>query len=116
MSRNRWQAAFVVAFIGQCLALYWPRTPTVSPGLPSDKIVHVLLFAVVAAIGVRAGLPRAWVIGLLLSQAVLSELIQEWFLSGRGGDVRDLAADALGIAIGILAGRAWIGRVGQGDR
>lgn len=103
MIRSGWRLAFVLAFAVQCAALYWPRTPAVATGLPLDKVVHVSLFAAVAALGVLSGLPTRWlVIGLAL-QGVVSELVQGT-MPGRSADVRDLLADAAGIMMGVAFG------------
>jgi hypothetical protein len=105
-----WRAAFAAAVAAQCLLLYWPRTPSVATGLPLDKVVHFTIFAVVAALGLRAGFRSTVIVALLLCQAVLSELVQGFVLPQRGGDPADFAADALGIATGVAFGRWWVRR------
>ncbi len=113
MSLPLWRAAFALSLAGQCIALYWPRTPSIGSGLPLDKVVHVALFAGVAALGTRAGLRMRWLVLLLSLQAVVSEVVQGWLLPGRGTEAADLLADAVGIAAGLLIGRWWLGRVGS---
>lgn len=107
--RTTWLAAFWLSAALQCLALYSPRTPAGPSGLPLDKIVHILLFAAVAAIGVMAGIPRRWLITGLLMQAMASELVQGALLDNRGADPWDFAADLVGIAVGLLIGE-WLVR------
>ena len=108
MSRTGWRIAFITGFGLQSLVLYWPNPPGVgATGIPLDKIVHIAIFAAVAALGVRAGLPRAPVGALLAVQAICSELLQAWLVPGRGGDLGDLLADAVGIGVGILIGWRW---------
>ena len=51
-------------------------------------------------LAMRAGVSPRWTVGLMLAQAVLSETVQQLWLSQRGGDVLDLAADVVGIAAG----------------
>lgn len=100
--RRRGLAA--AAFGVQCLALYAPRAPGPPGGLPLDKVAHLALFAVVTALAIWAGLPRRWVIVAMVGQAVLSEAIQEVLLVDRSGDLADLTADLVGIALGIAIG------------
>jgi hypothetical protein len=96
---------FVTALAIQFWVLYVPRAPGVQSSLPLDKVVHVGLFAVVTWLGLRAGIPRAWVIGAMILQAGASELVQHYFLAQRGGDWWDFAADLAGVAIGL-----WLAR------
>lgn len=100
----RWfRIAFVLAFLVQCWALYVPRPPSVDSGLPLDKVVHIGVFAVVTWLGLRAG--WRWVVPLMVVQAVVSELVQLYFLPSRGGDWWDLTADLLGVALGWALAR-----------
>lgn len=99
-TRRTWQIALAAALLVQMWALYVPRPPSVDTGLPLDKVVHFALFAAVTWLGIRAGLSPHWVVGLMLAQAVLSETVQQLWLSERGGDVLDVAADVAGIAAG----------------
>jgi len=98
-----WRWAFAVAVVVQLLALYAPSAPAPPSGLPLDKVVHVGVFAAVAWTGIRAGLPVRWVVGVLLAQSVVSELVQHFWLPHRSGDWRDAAADA----VGTLVAAAW---------
>jgi hypothetical protein len=102
--RSTWIAAFWISVVAQCLALYSPSTPAGPSGLPVDKVVHVLLFGVVAAIGMLAVIPRQWLLIGLLLQAVVSELVQGALLADRGADVWDFVADVVGIGAGLLVG------------
>jgi VanZ family protein len=87
------------------LVLYWPRVVS-GGGIPfADKLVHIVIFGLVAATGLCARLPVAWLVGVLVAQAVVSELVQHWFLANRTGDPRDVAADLIGVAVGVLVGR-----------
>lgn len=96
------RAAFVAAVVANLVVLYWPRQVS-DGGIPyADKIVHVGIFAVVAVAGVRARIPVAWLVGLLVGHAVSSELVQHWLLANRSGDPADVAADLVGIAVGVV--------------
>jgi hypothetical protein len=105
LNQRAWLAAFLVAIAVQCVLLYIPRTPSVDSGLPIDKVVHVAMFAAVAATGVRAGVDVRILVVALVAQAVLSEVIQWALLPGRGGDPVDAMADLAGIAVGVALGR-----------
>jgi hypothetical protein len=109
------RAAFAAAVIANFAVLYWPRAVS-QGGIPfADKVVHVAIFAVVAATGRRAGVPLGWLVGLLAAQAVTSELVQHWFLVNRTGDPADVAADLVGVAVGVLLGRKLAPRTGVGS-
>lgn len=100
-----WSVAFAVALLAQCWALYTPNAPSGPDfGLPMDKVVHLLMFAAVAWLGVRAGIPPAWMGALMVVQAGISEVIQRSVMTTRSGDWWDFAADLVGIVIGITAG------------
>ncbi len=88
---------FGVALLVQVWALYVPSAPSVDTGLPLDKVVHAALFALVTWLGLRLG--YRWIIPAMVAQAALSELVQSWFLPQRSGDIADLLADLLGIAL-----------------
>jgi hypothetical protein len=47
----------------------------------------------------------AWLAGLLAVHAVSSELVQHWLLANRSGDPADVAADLLGVGLGLAV--AW---------
>jgi VanZ family protein len=110
---HRWaRAVFAAAVFANLVVLYWPR-PVSQGGIPdADKIVHAAIFAVVAASGLRARLPLAWVVGLLAAHAVTSELVQHWFLANRTGDPADVAADLVGVAVGVFIGLKLASRTG----
>lgn len=109
-----WRLAALAALLVQCAMLYWPTPAGPQSDLPLDKAAHFLAFAVVAALGVRAGIPVRWVAGLLVVQAGASELLQHLLLPDRSGDLFDLAADLLGTAAGLVLGLAWSARSQRG--
>ncbi|QTR06354.1 VanZ family protein, partial [Saccharothrix algeriensis] len=97
---------FVTAGLLSVIILFTPQSgvPDSPPG--TDKVVHVLLFALLAATGLYARLPRAALLAGLVGYAAVSEVLQ-WLIVplGRGGDVVDGLVDVLGVALGWLVGR-----------
>jgi hypothetical protein len=103
-ARRRW--VFGALVLLQCAVLYSPRSVDSPDDLPLDKVVHALVFGLVAWAGVRAGVPTGWLVGLLVSNAVLSEVVQERLLAHRSGDPWDAVADVVGTVIGVFLARA----------
>ena len=87
------------------MVLFAPRgvgTPLL-PG--ADKVVHLLLFAALAATTRwRFGSAGAR-LGAVVAYAVLSELVQARVLPERSGDAYDVVADLTGAAAGWLLTR-----------
>jgi hypothetical protein len=101
------------AIVLQLAVLYVPRAPQVpTGGLPLDKAVHLVVFALPVVALVAAGLPRGWVVGVMAVHAVLSELVQGALLNQRSGDPADVVADLAGVAIGALLTRPGAPRAG----
>jgi hypothetical protein len=101
---GRW-LIFAIVLVVQCWALYAPSIggPSLFPG--ADKVVHTALFLAVTWAGIRVGLPARWLIGVLIADAVISELVQS-ALPARDGSFFDVLADLLGVYLGWLAARA----------
>ena len=100
-----WRIAFVAAVALQLYGVYAPREAGPHVGLPQvDKIAHCFLFAAVAFTGLKVGVPARWLLGALVANAVVSELVQHWLLPQRDGDLFDALADLAGVALG-----AWLG-------
>ena len=89
--------------------------------LKPDKIVHLILFGVLSFLLIKAFMEQTSVrllssypkiISILISAlyGVLIEVLQEYFFSGRQGDVYDAMADALGALIGLWFFNRWIRR------
>lgn len=75
-----------------------------TPPTGSDKVAHVVLFAVPVGAAVLA-FRRPWLtVCALAVHAPLSEWLQSRLLPGRSGDVGDVVADLLGVALGVVAG------------
>ncbi|MGG5259318.1 VanZ family protein [Phycicoccus avicenniae] len=102
------------AVVLQLVVLYLPRDPGPLPFPQADKLVHLGVFLLPAALGLLAGLPARWVLGLLAGHAVLSEVVQALVLPARSGDPLDTIADLLGVALGALLARLpWVRRAGR---
>ena len=102
MSRHTRVAAAWAAVALQVAVLYVPRAPEApTVGLPVDKLVHVLVFALPTYALVRAGMGRGLVVVLMVAQALVSELVQAVALADRSGDVADLLADLVGVGIAV---------------
>jgi VanZ family protein len=103
----------VLAVVLQLVVLYLPQDPGPLPFPQADKLVHLSVFALPALLGLLAGLPGRWVVALLASHAVLSEVVQGLLLPGRSGDPVDAVADLVGVGLGVLAARLLAPRVGR---
>ncbi|KAB7743361.1 VanZ family protein [Nostocoides sp. F2B08] len=87
--------------------------PSGSAALPvphADKVVHALVFALPAVLGVLAGL-RPWLVGVILAvHAPVSEVVQHLWIPGRTGDPWDVVADVVGVFIGLAIGAVMLSR------
>jgi VanZ family protein len=102
-----WRIAFVAAVALQLYGVYAPQEAGPQVGIPQiDKVAHCFLFGAVAFTGLKVGLPARWLLGALAANAVVSELVQHWFLPHRDGDPFDSLADLAGVALG-----AWLATV-----
>lgn len=73
-----------------------------------DKVTHVVLFAGFGLLWLRvAPRRRAAVVGWGLALAVAIELLQSGLPINRSGDALDVVADALGLAVALVADAAW---------
>jgi len=93
-----------VAVLVSLVVLFGPSAG--GSGLPgADKVVHLLVFAALAATArwrFGAVLPALLAVG---AYAPFSELLQALALSGRNGDPLDVVADLTGAALGWVVGR-----------
>jgi len=101
---SRGTVAFaVVAVVAQLLVLYWPVVTVEGPVSWTDKVVHLVAFAVPTyAVGRALRSVRAAVV-IFAVHAPLSELVQHYAMPGRTGDVWDAAIDLVGVALGAAA-------------
>lgn len=90
---------FVTAALLSVVVLFTPESgvPSAPPG--TDKVIHTLLFALLAATGLHARLPRVLI--LLVIYAGVSEVLQEVITPlRRSGDWVDALVDVFGICLG----------------
>ena len=107
-----WRVGFGLACLIHLYGLYAPRQAADVQIPYSDKVFHLLLFASVAFLGLKVGVPSRWLLGFLVANAVVSELIQHFLLPHRSGDPFDSMADLAGVALG-----AWLGfRTARGSK
>jgi len=95
--------AFGLAVAANLWGLYAPSQPgpALIPG--ADKLAHAGSFALVMLTGLLAGVKPRLLAVVVAAHAVLSEVVQATLLPGRSGDIADLAADVIGMALGWLA-------------
>lgn len=106
-----WWVAFAGAVAVNLAVVFAPQPDVPGQGVPGlDKVVHVGVFAAVAVTGLRAGVPGRWLVPVLLTHAVTSEVIQARLLPDRSGDPWDALADAVGVALGWALHRAMARR------
>jgi VanZ family protein len=110
----RWRVALAVLLAVHLGVLYAPDTGGAPPFPNFDKIVHATTFASVVLAGLAAGLAARWWVPVVSAHALVSELVQHWLLPHRTGDVTDVLADLVGVAVGVLAVRllrraSWTG-------
>lgn len=110
-----------------CVLLLMPGGPSEAPGLLAklprgiDKVVHLALFAIEAALLDRAFVMLGWARSLRTATivAVLLAIGTEWgqsWVPRRGTDVFDLVANLGGVALAVWW-RARVGSVGAaGDQ
>lgn len=101
------QLAALAVVVGVPLGLWVGGAQPVAVGLvatPWDKVVHATVFALLAgAIGYVSGLSGWRVVALAFVGALTVGALDEWhqaYLPGRSAGWDDLAADALGAALG----------------
>jgi VanZ family protein len=99
-----WRTAFVAAVALQLYGVYAPREAGPHVGIPQvDKLAHMFLFGSVAFLGLKVRVPARWLLGTLVANAIVSELVQYWLLPQRDGDPFDVLSDLAGVALG-----AWL--------
>jgi hypothetical protein len=102
-----WWVALGVALAVQLVTLYSPEVVGAPQIAGMDKVVHVFVFAAPALAALLAGISVPWALGILAVHAPLSELVQHFALSHRSGDVSDVVADFVGVALGWSAFLVW---------
>lgn len=91
---------FCLAVLLSLVVLFLPASgvPSSPPG--TDKLVHLLLFAVLAVTARIAGGRTVPVLAGLVGYAALSEVAQALLPLGRSGDVLDGLVDVAGVLLG----------------
>lgn len=104
----RW-APLAVVFAVSLVVLFSPGSavPTGPPG--SDKVVHAVLFAALAATSLIARIPWWATLVWLAAYAALSEVLQATLPIHRSGDIGDWLADVVGalVATALAAPALW---------
>lgn len=96
------RGVFVVVVLVSLAVLFTPASGVPSAPAGVDKVVHVLLFGVLAVSGRWAGAGR-WVLAVILVvYASASELLQSLAVLNRSTSVADLLADVAGVAVGLV--------------
>lgn len=93
--------------------LYVPQAPGESPFPHSDKAIHVIVFAAPVFLAISLGFAQRWVAAVGAGHAVVSEMVQHVALPDRSGDIWDVAADLVGVGLGVLCARVvhgWLMR------
>ncbi|MCZ2816760.1 VanZ family protein [Modestobacter sp. VKM Ac-2984] len=100
------RGVFAVVVLVSLAVLFTPASGVPSAPAGVDKVVHVLLFAVLAVSGRWAGVGRAVLAIVLVVYAAVSELVQSLPVLNRSTSVVDLLADVAGVVVGLLVGDA----------
>jgi VanZ family protein len=109
--RRLWLSGGIAMLLVITVVCLLPSTELPSTGM-SDKTEHFLAFGALAfwfgSIVVRRDLP--WVALAAIAFGGLIEIAQSSMGLGRQGDLLDLAADSIGVAIGLLLVLTPLGR------
>jgi len=104
------QVAALLLVVGLPLGLFIGGAQPIAVGLvpaPWDKLVHAAVFTLLAgAVGYASGLRGRRMLLLSFCCAVTVGALDEWhqaYLPGRSAGLDDLAADAVGAALGAAA-------------
>lgn len=89
----------LVTLVVQLVGLYAPSAPGPAGPPGSDKVGHLLAFAVPAALAWLLG--ARWLVVALVGHALVSEPIQGWVAPNRTPDPFDALADLVGVALGV---------------
>ncbi len=109
------RGAFAFVVLVSLVVLFAPAddVPAALPGV--DKLVHVVLFAALAASGRWAGARPGVLAAGLTGYGAASEVLQAVTPVARTGSVADLLADLVGIALGLAAWAALHRRTAPGS-
>jgi VanZ family protein len=101
--RNRVLATvpFVIALALSGLVLFTPGSQVPEAPVGVDKLIHAGLFALLAFTGRTARIPERALAVALAGYALLSEVLQRVLPIDRDFALGDLAADLVGIVVGL---------------
>ncbi|MEU5692618.1 VanZ family protein [Actinosynnema sp. NPDC020468] len=103
---------FVAAGLLSVIVLFMPQSGVPSSWPGTDKVVHLTLFALLAATGLYAGFDRWRLAAALVGYAAVSEVLQALLTAlGRSGDVLDGLTDVVGVVVGLVVFRAISGGI-----
>jgi VanZ like family len=104
------RGAFAIAVLVSLAVLFAPAdgVPVAPAGV--DKVVHVVLFAVLALTGRWAGIGRSVLATVLVGYAAISEVLQGVTALDRSASVADWVADVAGILAGLVLWQAVFAR------
>ena len=95
------RGVFAVVGLVSLAVLFAPASDVPSAPVGVDKVVHLALFAALAAAGRWAGVRARALAVLLLGYAALSEVVQGLPALGRSTSPADWVADAAGVLLGL---------------
>jgi len=95
------RGVFTVVVLISLAVLFAPASDVPSAPAGVDKVVHLALFAALAAGGRWAGIGARALAVLLLGYAALSEVVQGLPALGRSTSLADWGADAVGVLLGL---------------
>lgn len=98
----RWLA---LAWSAGIVAVLLDPSPSVSsPFEHADKVVHTGLFFGLGFLWTVAERgAKAWIFGLAMALAALTEIVQATWMAGRSGDLADAVFDLVGATLGTVA-------------
>ncbi|MDN5916725.1 MAG: VanZ family protein [Pseudonocardia sp.] len=90
-----------IAIVLSLVVFFTPASGVPTAPAGTDKVIHLLLFALLAVTGRWAGLRATTLLLGLLVYAGASEVAQAILPIGRDGDVWDAAVDVTGAVLGV---------------
>ncbi|MBJ7452715.1 MAG: VanZ family protein [Blastococcus sp.] len=96
------RGVFAVVVLISLAVLFAPASDVPSAPAGVDKVVHLALFAALAASGRWAGVAARPLAVLLLGYAAVSEVVQGLPALGRSMSPADWVADAVGVLVGLV--------------
>lgn len=106
----------MLAVAGHLVVLYLPgqNVPQAGFEIPGlDKLIHVVAFGAPTLAAVVLGRSAAWALPFL-AHAPVSEWAQARFAAERSGDLWDMVADLVGVALAVAAAALLWRRQGRG--